>query len=74
MLFGAYYRNKNAIAPALGFQIGDLQVMYNYDVTTSTLTNYAAFKNAYELSVTWNGIYGGLDKNAKAVKCSSPKF
>ena len=74
LLFGAFYRNKNAIAPALGMQINSMQVMFNYDATTSSLTNYAAFKNAYEISIVWNGMYGGLDKNAKAMRCSVPKF
>jgi type IX secretion system PorP/SprF family membrane protein len=74
LLFGGYYRNKNAIAPTFGFQIGNMQLMVNYDATTSTLSNYNAFKNAYEISIVWNGLYGGLDNGIKAVRCSSPKF
>ncbi len=74
LLYGVYYRNKDAISPALGFQLGNLQLMFNYDATTSNLTNYAAFRSAYELSLTWNGIYNTVDKNAKAVRCTAPRF
>lgn len=74
LLYGAYYRNKDAVAPALGFQLNNIQLMFNYDATTSNLTNYAAFRSAYELSVTWNGIYNSMDKNERAMKCNAPRF
>ena len=48
--------------------------MFNYDATTSALASYSAYKSAYELSLVWNGLYGWVDKNEKAVRCSSPKF
>ena len=74
LLYGAYYRNKDAVAPALGFQLNNIQLMFNYDATTSNLTNYAAFRSAYELSVIWNGIYSSMDKNERAMKCNAPRF
>ncbi len=72
LLFGAYYRNKDAIAPAIGYQVNNVQLMFNYDATTSTLTTYSAFRSAYEFSLIWNGIYNGLEGNERAMKC--PKF
>jgi hypothetical protein len=45
---------------------------FNYDATISTLTSYNAFRSAYEFSLIWNGIYGGLEGNERAMKC--PKF
>lgn len=74
LLFGAYYRNKDAVIPVLGFQVSNLQLAFNYDVTTSALQAYSVYKSAYELSVVWNGIYGGINKSERAVRCSSPKF
>jgi type IX secretion system PorP/SprF family membrane protein len=74
LLYGVYYRNKDAISPALGFQLNSFQVMFNYDATTSNLVNYSAFRSAYELSITWNGIYNRIDKNERAMKCTSPRF
>jgi len=72
LLFGAYYRNKDAIAPAIGYQVNNVQLMFNYDATISTLTSYNPFRSAYEFSLIWNGIYGGLEGNERAMKC--PKF
>lgn len=72
LLFGAFYRNKDAIAPAIGYQVNNVQLMFNYDATISTLTTYNAFRSAYEFSLVWNGIYGGLEGNERAMKC--PKF
>ena len=74
LLFGLHYRNKDAAIPAFGYQIKNLQLMLNYDLTTSSLTSYSNYKSAYELSAIWNGIYGGLDNGQRAVRCSSPKF
>ena len=74
LLFGLHYRNKDAAIPSLGYQISNLQLMFNYDATISSLTSYSAYRNAYELSLVWNGLYGGIDKNERAVRCSSPKF
>ncbi len=72
LLFGAYYRNKDAIAPAIGYQLSNVQLMFNYDATTSSLTSYSAFRNAYEFSLIWNGVYDGFGSGEKAVKC--PRF
>lgn len=74
LLLGAYYRNKNAIAPAFGFVLGNLQIMANYDATTSTLTAYQNFRSAYELSIVWNSMYKTNDNGAKAVRCTTPRF
>ncbi|MFY7964776.1 MAG: PorP/SprF family type IX secretion system membrane protein [Chitinophagaceae bacterium] len=72
LLFGVYYRNKDAIAPTIGYMINNTQLMFNYDATTSSLTNYNSFRNAYEFSIVWNGIYNGLGGGEKAMKC--PRF
>ena len=74
LLYGAYYRYRDAISPTIGFQLSSLQLMFNYDATTSSLNNFAAFKNTYELSVTWNGLYNTINKNERAVRCNAPRF
>jgi hypothetical protein len=72
LLFGAFYRNKDAVAPAIGYQINNVQFMFNYDATISSLTSYNAFRSAYEFSLVWNGIYSGLEGGEKSMKC--PRF
>lgn len=74
LLFGLHYRNKDAVIPALGYQIKSMQLMFDYDVTTSTLNSYSNYKSAYELSAVWKGIYGSANNGQRAVRCSSPKF
>ena len=74
LLFGVHYRNKDAAIPSLGYQLNKLQLMFSYDATISSLASFSAYRSAYELSLVFNGLYGGADKNERAVRCSSPKF
>ncbi len=74
LLFGAYYRAKDAIIPVIGYKLNDVQMMFNYDVTTSSLNAYSAYKSAYELSLVWKGIYNFMNRNERSVQCAAPKF
>ena len=74
LLFGAYYRAKDAIIPVIGYKLNDIQIMFNYDVTTSSLSSYSAFRSAYEVSLVWKGIYNFMSRNERSVQCSAPKF
>ena len=72
LLFGVHYRNKDAAIPSVGYQIGNLQLNFNYDATVSSLTSYSNYRSAYELSILWNGIYGNIGSGEKNVRC--PRF
>lgn len=74
LLFGINYRNKDAVSPSIGFQINSLQLMFNYDATTSNLTSFSNYRSAYEISVLWKGFFGGDDQSARAMRCNPPKF
>lgn len=74
LLFGAFYRAKDAIIPMVGYKLNDIQFMFNYDATTSALNTFSAFKSAYEFSVLWGGIFSSMSRNERAVQCSAPKF
>lgn len=71
LILGAYYRNKDAIIPMIGYQTNDLKITFNYDVTTSALGSFNGRQGAYEVSIIKSGIYGGT---GKAIKCPTVKF
>ena len=50
------------------------KIMFNYDVTTSSLNTYSAYRSAYEVSLVWKGIYNFMSKNERSVQCAAPKF
>jgi hypothetical protein len=75
LLLGGYYRSKDAVSPSIGIQQGNLQFVYNYDATISSLNTFSAFRNASEISIVWTGLYDrGEDKNARALRCNAPRF
>ena len=71
LILGAYYRNKDAIIPMIGFQTNDLKLTFNYDATTSSLGNFNGRQGAYEVSIIKSGVYGN---GGKAIKCPTVKF
>lgn len=54
---GLYYRLKDAAFFLLGYQLGNVRMMFNYDVTTSSLATTNTGRGAYELSIIYLGIY-----------------
>lgn len=74
LLLAFNYRNKDAVSPGVGIQLGNTQFMFNYDATTSSLKTYSNYRNAYEFSLVWKGMYDGTSAAEKSVRCSSPKF
>ena len=74
LLFGLNYRNKDAISPSIGYQINSLQLMFNYDATTSNLTSFSNYRSAYEIAILWKGFFAGDNQSERAMKCNPPKF
>ncbi|MFY8004918.1 MAG: PorP/SprF family type IX secretion system membrane protein [Chitinophagaceae bacterium] len=72
LIFGMYYRHTDAIIPMVGYQINDLKLIFNYDVTVSALSAANARRGAYEMSIIKNGIFPSA--NGKNVKCPTIKF
>ncbi|HEU0110423.1 MAG TPA: type IX secretion system membrane protein PorP/SprF, partial [Flavisolibacter sp.] len=54
VMFGGYYRYKDALAPFIGVDWRDFQVGVSYDVNTSKLGAMTRSINSFELSVTYN--------------------
>jgi type IX secretion system PorP/SprF family membrane protein len=57
LVAGLYYRHKDAVAPMVGLNIGNLQITYNYDVTISSLSNFNNRRGASEISLVKKGFY-----------------
>jgi hypothetical protein len=53
IMLGAYYRNKDAVAPFLGFDYKNFIVGLSYDVNTSKLGAMTRNVNSFELSLTY---------------------
>jgi len=69
IMLGAYYRNKDAVAPFLGFDYKNFIVGLSYDVNTSKLGAMTRNVNSFELSLTYvkrNGSQSILD----FIRCS----
>lgn len=57
LLAGAYYRWKDAVIPLIGYQLKQWRLMFTYDVTTSSFAAANNHRGAYEISLTYLGIY-----------------
>lgn len=70
MIWGAYYRVKDALIPVIGFQQNGYKFTFSYDVTASSLKNYNQGRGAYEMSIIKQGL---IDKS-KDIKCPAVRF
>lgn len=53
LMIGGYYRNKDAVAPFVGFDWRNLIVGLSYDANTSKLGSMTRNVNSFELSLTY---------------------
>lgn len=72
IIFGLYYRNKDALIPMIGYQVNDLKITVNYDATTSSLGSLNGTRGAYELSIVKSGVFPS--SAGRAVRCPTVKF
>ena len=70
LIFGFYYRNKDAVIPMLGFELNQLKFTFSYDATVSSLNNFNQYRGASEFSLIKNGFYT-IEKN-RSIPC--PRF
>lgn len=54
---GLYYRVKDAFPFVVGYQMSNVRLMFNYDVTSSNLAVANSRQGAYELSIIYTGVY-----------------
>lgn len=54
---GLYYRLQDAFPFVVGYQISNVRLMFNYDVTSSNLAVANSRQGAYEVSLVYTGLY-----------------
>ncbi len=72
LILGLFARLDDAIIGVVGYQIGDVQLMANYDFTTSSLSPYNASYGALEFSLVYTRGYHPGDGVKKIYNC--PRF
>jgi type IX secretion system PorP/SprF family membrane protein len=68
---GAYYRVKESLIPSVGLGVKDILFNFSYDVTTSSLTNFANRRGAFELSIIKQGLLDPYRGNRQQSLCPS---
>ncbi len=72
LIAGMYYRPGDALVPVVGFKLGNINLTFSYDVTTSSLKDYNNTRGANEFSIMENGFYSQYNSDSRKVLC--PKF
>lgn len=71
-IMGAYYRMNDAIIPVFGFEWNSIRVMASMDVTVSSIAPAVGSNGAFELSLSYHGLYSPGSKGRDAYNC--PRF
>ena len=66
---GAYYRLNESLIPQIGLGIHQLQFLFCYDVTVSSLMDFNNRRGAFELSISKQGITNPYQGNRKQFLC-----
>lgn len=72
LILGLYTRMGDAMIAVAGYQMGDIQLMANYDFTMSALAPYNSAYGALEISLIYSGPYHPNDGIKKMYNC--PRF
>jgi type IX secretion system PorP/SprF family membrane protein len=73
LIGGLYYRPNDAIIPMVGFIYKNIRLMFTYDVTTSSLTQYNNGNGAWEFAVIRPGYYSDYTGDRHQTLCPSFK-
>ena len=71
-IVGFFYRNKDAIIGAAGYQFGSNKVMVSYDHTVSDLSQGNGGIGAFELALILQGNYKKGEEKTRTLGC--PRF
>jgi len=73
LIGGLYYRASDAIIPMVGFVYKSIRLMFTYDITTSSLTQYNNGNGAWEFAVIRPGYYSDYNGDRHQSLCPSFK-
>jgi type IX secretion system PorP/SprF family membrane protein len=68
---GLYYRVGESIIPMIGFIYGNIRILFTYDVTTSSLSQYDGSRGAWEFALIQNGFYTEFNGDRHQSLCPS---
>ncbi len=71
-IMGAYYRMNDALIPVFGFEWSNIRVMASMDITVSSLAPAVGSNGAFEVSLSYHGLYSPGSKGRDAYNC--PRF
>lgn len=71
-ILGVYHRVNDAFIPAIGFEWNKIRMMATMDITTSGMSPATGGNGAFELSITYQGLYHSGSRNRNAYNC--PRF
>jgi type IX secretion system PorP/SprF family membrane protein len=71
---GVYYRLDDAAVFLVGYQIANVKMMFNYDVTTSSLAVSNGRRGAYEIGIIYTGLYPNRSFNQARRAALCPTF
>ncbi|MCW3463350.1 PorP/SprF family type IX secretion system membrane protein [Chitinophaga nivalis] len=71
---GIYYRAKDAAIFLVGYQLNNVKLMFNYDITTSTLASSNNRRGAYEIGIVYTGLYPNWSFNNAKKSTICPSF
>ncbi len=72
LYIGAYYRSGDAIIALAGFEWQQIRVVGTYDITVSGLSTANGGNGAFEVSISYQGIFGANSIDRNAYSC--PRF
>lgn len=72
LYLGLWYRLNDAIIPYIGLEWTQFQLGFTYDVTTSNASLMTNYSGAYEMSLTYNGLFTKHERKKYNFAC--PKF
>jgi type IX secretion system PorP/SprF family membrane protein len=73
LIGGLYYRPSDAVIPMIGFIYKSIRLMFTYDITTSSLTQYNNGNGAWEFAVIRPGYYSDYNGDRHQSLCPSFK-
>jgi type IX secretion system PorP/SprF family membrane protein len=69
LIGGLYYRVGESVIPMIGFVYKDIRLMFTYDVTTSSLSQYDGSRGAWEFALINYGTYSEYNGNRRQSLC-----
>jgi type IX secretion system PorP/SprF family membrane protein len=71
LLGGLYYRAGDAVIPMVGFEWKNIRLVFTYDATTSSLSQYNNSRGAWEFALVRHGFYDEYNGNKRQSWCPS---